>query len=122
MRRRTARRRLSMTSLIDIIFLLLLFFMLSSTFSKFGLVPLPLGTSGPVAPTAAPVFVKVEADTVTLNGDPVALKDLATALTQTDPVTAILSLGPDVTAQRLTDVLTAVRVVANLSLNVLVPA
>ncbi|MFG5380649.1 biopolymer transporter ExbD [Yoonia sp. R2-816] len=122
MRRRTARRRLSMTSLIDIIFLLLLFFMLSSTFSKFGLVPLPLGTSGAVAPTAAPVFVKVEADTVTLNGDPVALKDLATALTQTDPVTAILSLGPDVTAQRLTDVLTAVRVVANLSLNVLVPA
>ncbi len=122
MRRRTARRRLSMTSLIDIIFLLLLFFMLSSTFSKFGLVPLPLGASGAVAPTAAPVFVKVEADTVTLNGDPVALKDLATALTQTDPVTAILSLGPDVTAQRLTDVLTAVRVVANLLLNVLVPA
>ncbi len=122
MRRRTARRRLSMTSLIDIIFLLLLFFMLSSTFSKFGLVPLPLGTSGAVTPTTAPVFVKVDADTITLNGDPVALEILATALSQADSVTALLSVGPDVSAQRLTDVLMVVRTVTNLSLNVLVPA
>ncbi|MEQ8919725.1 MAG: biopolymer transporter ExbD, partial [Roseovarius sp.] len=33
MRRSRARKRLSMTSLIDVFFLLLLFFMLSSTFS-----------------------------------------------------------------------------------------
>ena len=36
------RRQISVTSLIDVIFLLLLFFMLSSTFSKFADVELSL--------------------------------------------------------------------------------
>ena len=36
-----------MTSLIDVIFLLLLFFMLSSTFSKFSEIELTAGGSGP---------------------------------------------------------------------------
>ena len=46
MRRRRRSGRLSMTSLIDVIFLLLLFFMLTSTFSKFSEVELAAeGTS-----------------------------------------------------------------------------
>lgn len=39
-------RRLSLTSLIDVIFLLLLFFMLSSTFTKFSEVEITGGSSG----------------------------------------------------------------------------
>lgn len=39
-------RRLSLTSLIDVIFLLLLFFMLSSTFTKFSEVEITGGRSG----------------------------------------------------------------------------
>ncbi len=111
-----------MTSLIDVIFLLLLFFMLSSTFSKYAMVPLPIGTAGAVTPDASPVFVKVDVDALTLNGEAVELADLAAAMTASDPTTAIIALGPDVSAQRLTDVLAALRGVENLALNVLVPA
>ncbi|MBL4725342.1 MAG: biopolymer transporter ExbD [Rhizobiaceae bacterium] len=39
-------RRLSLTSLIDVIFLLLLFFMLSSTFTKYSEVEITGGSSG----------------------------------------------------------------------------
>ena len=122
MRRKPSKRRLSMTSLIDVIFLLLLFFMLSSTFSKYAMVPLPLGTTGAARPETPPVFVKVDVDTVTLNGQAITLADLPAALAAPNPTAAILALGPEVSAQRLTDVLTALRGVENLSLNVLVPA
>ena len=44
------RRPLSLTSLIDVIFLLLLFFMLSSTFTRFASVEI---TGGPASPTAS---------------------------------------------------------------------
>ena len=43
---RFARRRLGLTPLIDVIFLLLLFFMLSSTFSRFSQVPVEGGAAG----------------------------------------------------------------------------
>ena len=46
MRRLRRRRRLSMTSLIDVIFLLLLFFMLSSTFTRFAELELAAGGTG----------------------------------------------------------------------------
>ena len=42
-----------MTSLIDVIFLLLLFFMLTSTFSKFAEIELAAATSGAGAATGA---------------------------------------------------------------------
>ena len=112
-----------MTSLIDVIFLLLLFFMLTSTFSKFAEVPLPVGTAGDAAPEPAPVFVRLTADAITLNGETLTLDDLVVKLAgQPDaPTTAIVGLGTEVTAQRLTDVLSKVRSVPNLTLNVLVP-
>ncbi len=121
MRRKVSKKRLSMTSLIDVIFLLLLFFMLSSTFSKYATVPLPLGTTG-APPETPPAFVKVGVDTITLNGQAITLTNLPAALAAPDRTAAILALGPGVSAQRLTDVLTALRNVENLSLNVLVPA
>ena len=46
MRKARRRRRLSMTSLIDVIFLLLLFFMLTSTFTRFSEVELTAAGSG----------------------------------------------------------------------------
>lgn len=47
-------RRLSLTSLIDVIFLLLLFFMLSSTFTKFSEVEITGGSSGFNASSSRP--------------------------------------------------------------------
>ncbi|MAM86797.1 ExbD/TolR family protein [Allohahella sp. A8] len=41
-----ARKRISLTALIDVVFILLMFFMLTSTFSKWSAVPLKAATTG----------------------------------------------------------------------------
>jgi biopolymer transport protein ExbD len=57
--RRPRRRTIALTSLIDVIFILLLFFLLSSTFSRFGELSLATATSDTGARNAdtAPVFL-----------------------------------------------------------------
>ncbi|WP_076531053.1 biopolymer transporter ExbD [Roseovarius nanhaiticus] len=119
MARRSRRRgRLSMTSLIDVIFLLLLFFMLSSTFSKFSEIELTAGGSAPGgAAETPPLFLRLGQDDLSLNGQTTSLGALQTALGQSGPAsvaddrprTVLVSLGQDVTAQRLTDLLGALR-------------
>ena len=107
------RRRLSLTPLIDVIFLLLLFFMLSSTFTPFA--ELELGAAGPgaAAPDTPPLFLRVSGEALSLNGRPVALGALAAEATARDGEGAALlvSLGGEVSAQRLTDVLVALAAV-----------
>ncbi len=123
MRVKRKRRRLSMTSLIDVIFLLLLFFMLSSTFSKFAEVPLPIGTAGNAEPTTQPpLFLRVTQDSVTLNGDDVTLESLRSAPALQTEVQLLVALTLDVSSQRLTDVLVALRGLPDVSVNVLVPS
>ncbi len=99
-----------MTSLIDVIFLLLLFFMLTSTFSKFTELELTAAASG--ASGAADrdrLFLSLEENRLLLNGRVVPLADLATALPQqpqdTKPL-ILISLSNDASAQRLVDILT----------------
>jgi len=79
---RTSRGRLSLTSLIDVIFLLLLFFMLSSTFSKFGEVELTVsgGAASPDFDGTPVVFARLDADGVVINGHRSALADIAAAV------------------------------------------
>lgn len=102
------RRPLSMTPLIDVIFLLLLFFMLSSTFSRFGEIELSNATPGAAATAEATerVFVQVGPERLVLNGTPVALDVLAA---QIDSGQVLISLDADTTAQRLVDVLARLR-------------
>ena len=113
-----------MTSLIDVIFLLLLFFMLSSTFSKYAELPLTVGTTGAAAGDTAPDFIRVDPDRISLNGDAVTAAELIARLSVggDTPATAILSIGADVTAQRLTDVLAPLQRIPGLALHVLVPS
>lgn len=111
-----------MTSLIDVIFLLLLFFMLTSTFSKFAEVELAAAGTGAVGDTQSkPLFVQLGADTLHLNGENVMLDGLAqTALGQARAGTTLLvSLGAGVDAQRLTDLLVALRGLPTLKVSVL---
>jgi biopolymer transport protein ExbD len=101
-----------MTSLIDVIFLLLLFFMLTSTFSKFSEVELSAASGGAVLGTdVKPLFLQLGANDLTLNGEALDLAGLAPALpTETSaPVPLLISLRDDVTAQRLTDLLVVLR-------------
>lgn len=111
-----------MTSLIDVIFLLLLFFMLTSTFSKFAEVELSAGGSGATAPSdAPPLFLQLGATDIRLNGDTLELETLAASpLSEAeDGTTLLISLGAEVDAQRLTDLLVALRGLPALRVTVL---
>ena len=102
------RRPLSLTPLIDVIFLLLLFFMLTSTFSTFGEIELSQARAGEGASDAAAdrVFVQLGSERVTLNGQDVTLDDL---FSQLEAGQVLVSLDADTSAQRLVDLLVRLR-------------
>ncbi|SLN58169.1 Biopolymer transport protein ExbD/TolR [Roseovarius albus] len=124
MRKHTRRRRLTMTSLIDVIFLLLLFFMLSSTFSKFAEVELSAASAGRAGNSeVTKSFLQLGEDTLSVNGQDVLPGALPEAFADIAPnaetVPVIVSLSDEVTAQRLTDVLVILRGISRLNINVL---
>jgi biopolymer transport protein ExbD len=102
------RRPLALTPLIDVIFLLLLFFMLTSTFSTFGEIELSNTRkgSGTVDTAIERYFVQLGTERLTLNGQPTTLDDLASSI-ETGQV--LVSLDTDTTAQRLVDLLHRIR-------------
>lgn len=110
-----------MTSLIDVIFLLLLFFMLSSTFTRFAEVDL----AAAAAPGAAqrddrPVFLSLGPDTVQVNGTSATMETLIEAIgSDQDESAVIVALRGAVTAQRLTDLLVTLRSQPGLRITVL---
>tara|TARA_R110002094_G_scaffold102119_6_gene101845 strand:+ start:2998 stop:3381 length:384 start_codon:yes stop_codon:yes gene_type:complete len=118
------RRALSMTSLIDVIFLLLLFFMLSSTFSKFTEVELASVSAQGTGTANRTLFLQVTPDTLRLNTAELRIEGLSARLTETlasGQTRLILSLSGDVTSQRLTDVLVILRRHPMLTLAILAP-
>lgn len=114
-RPRLPRRALGLTSLIDVIFLLLLFFMLSSTFSRFTEVPLTAGRSAS-APTTdlRPRLMRLGADGVQLDGAPVA--DPVQALAGEQAV--LITLAPEASSQQLVTLLAKLRGVDGLAVAV----
>ncbi len=112
-----------MTSLIDVIFLLLLFFMLSSTFTRFAEVEFTSAGSGNAASSERPVFLSLAASTLRMNGSETALDDLSQALkahrSGDKPLGILVSATADVTAQRLTDLLVTLRSIPSVSVTVL---
>nr|WP_324752147.1 biopolymer transporter ExbD [Roseovarius sp. Pro17] len=113
-----------MTSLIDVIFLLLLFFMLSSTFSKFSEVELSAAAGGAVQDSEnRPLFLQLREDDVRLNGEAMPLEALTAALKdrpvdgESQPL--LIALASGVTSQRLTDLLVALRGIPDIAPTVL---
>ena len=74
--------RISLTPLIDVVFLLLVFFMLASTFLKFNYLPLTAGGEGAGAPSPREtVIVRVQpGGMLDVNGEPVSAKALPALL------------------------------------------
>ncbi|MGA9412550.1 MAG: biopolymer transporter ExbD [Roseobacter sp.] len=107
-----------MTPLIDVVFLLLLFFMLTSTFSTFGEIELNQAASGGAAQDQQPnrAFVQLGEERLTLNGAPVTLDTLAETI---ETGLVLVSLDADTTAQRVVDLLVRLRGRAELSVLVL---
>lgn len=98
------RRPLSLTSLIDVIFLLLLFFMLSSTFTRFGEVSV---TGGPAAASSGgppDVMIRLTESDWSVNGrsfdEADAIGELID-LQQAGARSAVLTIRGAVDSQRL---------------------
>lgn len=113
-----------MTSLIDVIFLLLLFFMLSSTFTKFAEVQITGTTAGAASTQSGPpLFLRLFADQVQMNGQTLDLETLpATIAQQRSADTQTILIAPQAdsaTAQRLVDVLVVLSRVPDLTVVVL---
>ena len=110
LKRITRRRTLSITPLIDVIFLLLLFFMLASTFSKFSEMDIAAAGPGDEADSAASVVIElaIDAHHMRLDGAVLPAHGWTAALQarlMTDDAVVALSVAPEIRTQRMTDVL-----------------
>jgi biopolymer transport protein ExbD len=115
---RSVRRAVALTPLIDVIFLLLLFFMLTTTFTRTGEIPLTAaGAGGDGLP---PLFLRVDPDALALNGIAIAPDALAGRLrAEAGGARVLVALADGVQAQRLADVLHLMRQVPGATVQVL---
>jgi biopolymer transport protein ExbD len=107
---RVKRRAVGLTSLIDVIFLLLLFFMLASSFTRYQSLNVSSGGAGGGA-DVKPAYLRIHAaERLDLNGRPLTKSDMAKRFSKLneDAVIAIWS-GPEATVQDVVDVMSAAR-------------
>jgi len=93
----TARRRsvISLTPLIDVVFILLVFFMLASSFMDWRTLSLDTAAAGAPAPAEeAPFVVQIETGELRLNGDAITLEALIDTARARRPVAQPVSLQP----------------------------
>jgi biopolymer transport protein ExbD len=105
------RRKPSLTPMIDVVFLLLVFFMLASRFGIDAIIPLPL-VSGGGTYDGPPRLVEVLPEGIRLNGISVpepALVGEIQRLTNTPEDVVILRGGDDAKLQRIVTVSAALR-------------
>lgn len=106
-------RKLSLTSLIDVIFLLLLFFILSSTFTKYSKVELSKKGSGTTQSQSLPqVFVRVSQDQWNVNGVNYTQMNAISALqdfSKKGAQTLLLVVAADLKTQGLVDALEMIK-------------
>ncbi|SES38289.1 biopolymer transport protein ExbD [Tranquillimonas rosea] len=105
------RRRPSLTPMIDVVFLLLVFFMLASRFGTDMHLPLNVaGTGGGEAYQGPPRLVDIRPDGLSLNGETVALEDLPArleSLTDDQGDTIVLRTRDDAALQEVVRVMEA---------------
>lgn len=98
----------SLTPLIDVVFLLLIFFMLASTFLRFGHLPISSGAPGASSPLAQVIRMHLREGQIALNGKPVAREALTAhlnALAAQGAKKAVIEVGTGVSVQELIAVL-----------------
>lgn len=117
------KKRLALTSLIDIIFLLLLFLMLTSTFSKFSEIELSVATTAAKNKVSEKIlFLRISAARIDLNSGEVEMNSLAKSIKgsiQNAKASLVISMDQDVTSQRLVDILGIVANIEGLSVNLI---
>ena len=117
------KKRLALTSLIDIIFLLLLFLMLTSTFSKFSEIELSAAATAAESNVSEKIlFLRISALRIDLNSDEVQINSLSKSIksfTKNAKASLVVSMDQDVTSQRLVDILGIVANIEGLSVNLI---
>ena len=117
------KKRLALTSLIDIIFLLLLFLMLTSTFSKFSEIELSVAATAADSNVSEKIlFLRISALRIDLNSDEVQINSLSKSIksfTKNSKASLVVSMDQDVTSQRLVDILGIVANIEGLSVNLI---
>ena len=109
---RRPRRRINLTPMIDVVLMLLIFFMMVSRFGGQQGLPLTAGTRQPTAQWQGPPrLVRVTGTGVLLNGQPIAPAALAAALRplMTDVTDPVVIRAEDAPVQALVDVMAALR-------------
>ncbi|MEM8569900.1 MAG: biopolymer transporter ExbD [Pseudomonadota bacterium] len=111
------RRALSLTPLVDVIFLLLLFFMLTSTFARYGEIEISAAAAGGQSTSTEDIrFLRLGEESLLLGGREIGLEMLYEEL---EDQTVLVSLQPDVSSQRLVDLLGALRKIPGLTVSVI---
>lgn len=82
---RPARRRPSLTPMVDVVFLLLVFFMVAARFGAEAALPLASASAGASTWEGAPRVVRIAPDRLLLNGAPIEASALAEALRALSP-------------------------------------
>ena len=112
LKQRTRRKPVGLTSLIDVIFLLLLFFMLTSSFTRYQAMPFANGSAGGGA-EVKPAYFRIHGnDRMDLNGRSAArdnLPALFSALAAEKKTLLAIWSGPDARVQDVVDVMSAAR-------------
>lgn len=116
------RRGPSLTSLIDVIFLLLLFFMLSSTFTRFAEVDISGGSAsaGPAAKTPD-VLLRLDGEGWSVNGLALSSEDAVAELGRLESEGAasiVLLVRGEVTSQELIEAVEIIRRETDLTVSV----
>lgn len=106
------RRRPSLTPMIDVVFLLLVFFMLAARFGQDAELPLATGGAGSTPWQGPPRLLDIAPDSLRLNGQPLdpdaVLRTLA-SLTEVDSDPILLRPDPETDTQRLIDTMALLR-------------
>jgi biopolymer transport protein ExbD len=110
------RRRLSLTPLIDVVFLLLLFFMLATQFEKYQSIDLifPSSNSEEKQSDLKPTIIQLLAnETIVINGALIdrslSLNQILNSLDQKNRAGVVLKVGETVPTKRLTKILDALK-------------
>ena len=126
LRRARIRKSVSITSLIDVIFLLLLFFMLASTFARHSEFEISASAGGATAGAEAEVIqLRITADALFVNGRPATDDTLVARLQEgmaRSSMAVAVEVSDDASTQRLTDILLKLNRLPGLQVNVLEPS
>lgn len=112
---------ISLTPLVDVIFLLLLFFMLSSTFSQFGQVEIGALSAGGGSAAVPKAILSIEPGLIRLNGEPVPqdqLLEQARDLMDRDIDSLLVFVKNGSTTQQLVTVMGVLKSVDGLNVSV----